>query len=247
MDRIISLEKVDSTNKYAINNFDSLQDKTLITAKIQTTGRGRRQNAWISPDYVNLYASYILKTVNFDVPRGSWIGGLAALYTLREIAPQKEFWIKWPNDTFCSNKKISGVLCETLSDVNNKIKGIVIGVGININMTAEDLEKIEKPATSLLDETGKEVSVGETAELLLKYLDIFTVEAIKDNESLYNLWKKENKIIGKNVTIEIIGKGILTGKVVDIKKPAGELYVIDKAGEFHTIYSGDVTIKSFMH
>jgi BirA family biotin operon repressor/biotin-[acetyl-CoA-carboxylase] ligase len=246
MERIITLEKIDSTNKYAITSFDSFPDKALITSKIQTTGKGRRQNAWFSPDYVNLYASYILKTVNFNVPRGSWIGGLATLYTLRELAPQKEFWIKWPNDTFCGNKKISGVLCETVSDIHNKIKGVVIGIGININMPSEELKKIEKSATSLLVETGKEVSVSETAEVLLKHLDTFTAEAIKNDEFLYNKWKKENKIVGKNVTIEIIGKGILTGKVIDIK-PEGELYVIDEAGEFHTIYSGDVTIKSFIY
>lgn len=243
MERIITLEKVDSTNKYAITNFDSLPDKTLVTSKIQTTGRGRRQNVWVSPDYVNLYASYALKTVNFNVIRGSWMGGLAALYTLRELAPEKEFWIKWPNDTLCGDKKISGVLCETVSDVHNKIKGVIIGMGININMTAEELKKIDKPATSLLIETGKEVSINETAEILLKHLDILTVEAIKNDQSLYNKWKRENKIIGKKVTIEITNQGVLAGKAVDIK-PAGELYVIDETGKFHTIYSGNVTVKN---
>ncbi len=246
MEQIITLEKVDSTNKYASTNFDSLPDKALIISKIQTAGRGRRQTPWVSPDHVNLYASYVLKTVNFNVSMSSWVGGLATLYALRELAPQKEFWIKWPNDTFCGNKKISGVLCETVSDVNNKIKGIVIGIGININMTSEELKKIEKPATSLIVETGKEVSVIETAKILFKHLDTFTVETIKNYESLYNLWKKENKIVGKKVTIEVIGKEILTGKVVDIK-PSGELYVVDEAGAFHTIYSGDVTIKSFIY
>ena len=246
MERIVALEKVDSTNKYATTNFDSLLNKILVTSKIQTAGRGRRQNAWFSPDYVNLYASYVLKTVGFNVNKGSWIGGLATLYTLRELAPQKEFWIKWPNDTFYGNKKISGVLCETVSDVNNKILGIVIGIGINLNMTAEDLGKIEKSATSLLVEIGKEISISETAEILLKHLDILTIATMKNDEFLYNMWKKENKIIGKKVTIEIIGKGALTGKVIDIK-PAGELYIIDKSGEFHTIYSGNVTIKNIQH
>lgn len=244
MIRIIILEEVDSTNKYAASNFASLPNKTLITSKIQTAGRGRRKNSWFSPDYVNLYTSYVLKTISFNITRSSWIGGLATLYTLMELAPEKDFWIKWPNDIFCGDKKISGVLCETVSDINNKIKGVIIGMGININMTSEDMKKIQNPATSLLIETGKKISISKTAEILLKHLDIFTLQAVKNDEFLYNIWKRENKIIGKKVTIEIIGQGLLTGKAVDIK-PGGELYIVDENGEFHSIYSGDVTIKSF--
>jgi len=243
MERIITLEQVNSTNKYAIDNFDSLSDRTLVTSKKQTEGRGRRQNYWFSPDYVNLYASYMLKTVNFNTIRSSWIGGLATLYTLRDLATQKKFWIKWPNDTFCGNKKISGVLCETVTDIHNKIKGVVVGIGININMTPEQLGKIEKSATSLLVETKKEFSISKTAEILLKNLDIITAEAMKNDGSLYKMWKKENRIIDKKVTVEIIGKSLLTGKVVDIK-PAGELYITDQFGEFHNVYSGDVTVKN---
>ena len=245
MERIITLEEVDSTNKYAVNNFDTLPDKILVTSNIQTTGRGRRQNEWFSPDHVNLYASYILKTVTFNIARSSWIGGLATLYTLIELAPNKDFWIKWPNDTFFGDKKISGVLCETVTDASsNKLKGVIIGVGLNINMTPEDLEKIQRPATSLLAVTGKEASINDVAAILLKHIDLITVETMKNDDFLYSIWKKENRIIGRKVAIEIIGKGIIEGKVVDIK-PRGGLYLIDVKGKFHTIYSGDVTIKSF--
>ena len=268
MSNIIRLEEIDSTNKYAIENFDSLSDRMLITADSQTAGRGRRQKNWFSPSGTNLYASFLIKEPKFNVSISSWVGGLAALNTVKDIfstsnggrcaviagqktvlteqnPPQRgELWIKWPNDIYCRDRKLAGVLCETVSDSQNHPRGVVIGVGINVNMTKEQLSSIDKPATSLLAENGIQVSIETVGDLLLDKMNYFTDIAQKSEEELYRLWKTDNKIVGRKVTVDILGRDPICGKVVDIKS-CGSLYLMDEKSEFHTLYSGDVSVKSF--
>ena len=61
--------------------------------------------------------------------------------------------IKWPNDILIDGKKIGGVLTETIS-LDHSI-GVVLGIGFNVNMEKETLDKIDQPATSLLQLSGK--------------------------------------------------------------------------------------------
>ena len=243
MPKIIRLKEIDSTNKYAIEKFDSLDDRTLVSADSQTAGRGRRQKNWFSPPGANLYASFLIKEPKFNVAISSWIGGLAALSAVRELVPNNnEFWIKWPNDVYCRERKLAGVLCETVSDVNNNIRGVVIGIGINVNMKKEQLDSIDRPATSILAETDNLFDLSAAAQILLEKMNFFTDIAQKSEEELYMLWKADNKIIGRNINVDIVGKETLSGKAIDIKK-CGSLYVIDSNGEFRTLYSGDVSVK----
>lgn len=245
MPNILQFKELDSTNKYAKENFDSIEDRTLIVADSQTAGRGRRQKSWFSPPGTNLYASFVIKALKFDVSISSWIGGLAALKTVIELSEAShDFWIKWPNDVYCKDRKIAGVLCETVSDIQNTIKGVIIGIGINVNMTREQLEFIDRPATSLLSETNRILEVSAVSEILLKHAASFTDKAEQNPDELYNLWKSDNKILGRKINVDITGREQVTGKAIDIKR-CGSLYLMDDKGDFHTLYSGDVSVKSF--
>ena len=161
MSNRIQLETVDSTNAYALANFADLPGHTLVTAEQQSAGRGRRGKKWFSPPGTNIYASFIVKNPIFPPHCASWIGCLSALETLRLHEPDINFWIKWPNDIYagkeiCESRKIAGVLCETRTrKTSNQLDGIVIGIGININMSNEDLKKIPIPAASLFSLSEK--------------------------------------------------------------------------------------------
>ena len=82
----VFLETVDSTNSYALRNFNSFGNGTLIIARSQTQGRGRKGRVWTSPPDVNVYVSLILKGFKFLPAQASWIASLAALDTLRNAA-----------------------------------------------------------------------------------------------------------------------------------------------------------------
>lgn len=147
-----------STNDWAKKHLDTFSRDalTVITAETQTQGRGRYGRRWVSPAGVNLYTTFLFFA---DSPDALSLTHLLALTTAqlletKNIAAQ----IKWPNDLMVHRKKIGGILCEITAD-----HGIVIGIGLNVNMAPEECARIDQPATSLLCETG---SSHEIAPLL---------------------------------------------------------------------------------
>jgi len=243
--KILKLESVDSTNNYALKYFDSIQKKTLVTAEEQTGGKGRRGKTWYSPKNTNLYASYIIKQTPFPTYKATWIGGLATLYTIREFTRLSDFWIKWPNDIYYNSKKIAGILSESHIQSSNKIDGVVLGIGLNVNMTSHDLNHIDKPATSILELTKTNGDITILSNLLLKNLNKFYSLAIsKGINYIFEEWKKENALIGKTIEIFMNNDTTMSAKVLDIDT-TGELIVSDKKAKIHKVFSGDISIKKF--
>ncbi len=151
----IHLDTIDSTNTYAKKHCQSFApDKiTCVTAEEQTAGRGRFQRNWVSPRGVNLYATFYFRLpVNalHLISLGQVMTYSFASVLLHEGLHPK---IKWPNDILLNEKKVSGVLCETTFHQN--YVDLFLGIGINVNMDAETVSKIDKPATSLKIETGR--------------------------------------------------------------------------------------------
>ena len=238
---IIYLDKIDSTNKYALRNFDELADSTLIVAAEQSKGRGRHARQWVSPPNTNIYASMIIKNVGQNPALASMIASLGALSALRESAPDVKFWLKWPNDIFCRERKIAGILCESASTAKQQIAGIVAGIGINVNMPTEIINRIDQPATSLLHETGKEFNlkkvVKKLAKSLNKYYSIYSISP----KVLFDCWKDENLLIGQTVEINTGENGKrLKGRIIDLGQN-GEL-IFENAGKQIKLFSGDVKI-----
>ena len=67
--------------------------------------------------------------------------------------------MKWPNDVLVQGKKLSGVLCETVPVENGM--GVIIGIGINGNVSAEELLVVDQPATSLQELIGRSLDIEE--------------------------------------------------------------------------------------
>lgn len=171
---------IDSTNNWAKQNAHVFaRDKVnLITADEQTAGRGRFKRHWESPAGLNIYATYCFFIEKHssrlgNVPQILGISAARALETLG-FNPQ----LKWPNDLLLSNKKVAGILCE--STPYSEMLSIVAGIGLNVNMPQEILNKIDRPATSLKMETGREYQVEEVlsklSEQFLKDLEVFLDE-----------------------------------------------------------------------
>jgi len=236
---IIHLDSVDSTNKYALRNFEELADSTLIVASEQSAGRGRHARQWISPPNTNIYASMIIKNFGKNPALASMIASLGALSALRQSAPDVKFWLKWPNDIFCRERKIAGILCETASTSKQQIAGIVAGIGLNINMPTSIINKIDQPATSLMHETASEFNlkkvVKKLAKSLNKYYNIYSISP----EVLFTCWKDENLLIGQTIEIST-GEKDIKGKIVDLGHN-GEL-IFESAGKQIKLFSGDVKI-----
>ena len=235
------LDEVDSTNKYCIENFNNLADGTLVVAGRQNCGRGRRGRTWISPEGENIYASYIVKNLTFPAYHSSWIGSLATLDFLRGFLPVESAWLKWPNDIYCGINKISGMLCEIKTGQGNSIEGVVIGIGININMSRECLDKIDQPATSLSAETLAMYNVKDMVNQLALSLNKFYTLAVSGTETLYSQWKDENFLLGKAIEVISEDDSVTSGIIADIGR-SGEL-IMDVNGTMKVFMSGDISIR----
>ena len=154
---IIQLEEVSSTNLYAKENLDSFEDKTVIIAISQTSGRGRFDRKWVDLGEGNLFMTIALKPSNsFEEVYANLTQYLSVVLTkiLEEYGLSPK--IKWPNDVLVNDAKISGILCETVMQGTN-FKGLVLGIGVNLNADKGDLKQIkEKVATALNIELERE-------------------------------------------------------------------------------------------
>ena len=140
---LTAFDVVSSTNDVALDRAtDGAPEGTLITARSQSAGRGRRGRTWVSPSG-NLHLSLILAPGAGQAGAIGFAASLAAADTVAHYAPDHAVAVKWPNDVLLDGAKIAGLLIEA---VPGKPDMIVLGVGINI---AAHPPETPYPATSL--------------------------------------------------------------------------------------------------
>lgn len=132
--RLRVLDTVGSTNAEALACARAGERGPLwITARAQTSGRGRRGRVWTS-EPGNLYASFLqVGAVPAAVaPQLSFVCGLALRDALTEVAPalRGRMALKWPNDLLVDGRKIAGILIEG-EFVAGDALAVVAGIGVN--------------------------------------------------------------------------------------------------------------------
>ena len=236
---MIFFESIDSTNTWATSHFAELKDGELVAAAVQTAGRGRLDRTWISPRG-NIYASFILKNVSGPL-LGVAVGSLAVLDLVRELAPGERFHIKWPNDVFRGTAKISGILAQNICPHNDAPGGLVTGIGVNLNMSREQLASATQNATSIGILTGAPCNCEEALARFETLLHIHAATLRAAPDSLFARWKSENGLLGRRVEF-LAGDGSrLTGLFRDIA-PDGSVIFDDDGGRVLTLNCGDVRL-----
>ena len=137
-------EEIESTNDYLIE-FSNPNEYSLCLAESQTKGRGRNLKEWQSPKYENIYMSLGFSTKH-ELRNFSSFSLVSALAVHNVLSKKSIFTeIKWPNDIYMNDKKIGGVLIETLT--RDKENLVIVGIGLNVFM--ENNSKIDQDWTSL--------------------------------------------------------------------------------------------------
>lgn len=221
----ISFGSLPSTNTYAKENIKNLNLPCIITADMQTAGRGRRGNSFYSPADTGLYMTLV-----FDAPDDcSLLTPLAAVAVCKALESLKfEPKIKWVNDIFSNNKKVCGILTEIF---NHNGKNI-IALGIGINITTTDFPEELSCATSLGREINKINLAKEIAELILEF---------PDNKSVTDDYSERLFIIGKE--IKYIKNNIGYNATVKGINEACNLIVTLADGSEDILSSGEISIK----
>ena len=167
--KVVWLESVDSTNKYAARFTVDIDSHGIVVATSnQTNGRGQRGNTWESAKGDNLLFSVVLKPSFLQVHKQFLISKVAALAMVELLAPYVTgLSIKWPNDIYVENRKIAGILIEH-SFHSEMLGSTIVGIGLNVNQ-AKFSDTLPNP-TSLFIETGKHF---ELKTLLNDFSSIF--------------------------------------------------------------------------
>ena len=168
MDKIL-LSEIDSTNSYAKMNMEILHDRTVIQAEVQTAGRGRLNRVWVNLGKGNLFLSFLLKppvAVREHYTNLTQYLSVVLTDVLADYGIEAK--IKWPNDVLVKDGKIAGILSESVFK-GTKFKGLVLGVGVNLNASKNMLSLVtDKKITSLNLETGNKIDCNHFADKLVE-------------------------------------------------------------------------------
>lgn len=215
----------------------------VVFAELQTHGKGRSVKAWHCPKYKGLLFTLLLK---HKIPSDQLcllVGAVSVAITeaIREtlLLPAE---IKWPNDVLIAGKKVGGVLVD-IEKISKTETVFLIGVGINVNLSEEELpQQVRLPATSLSIEKNEPVNRTALAKALLQYIDKWYL-ILMDSHYRYitECWKEFCVTIGETVTISD-GSKEYVGKVIDISHNGGLMLKLE-SGEIKIIRGEHATIK----
>ena len=135
--QIIHLSETESTNQSlrSLSNFGLLPNKSILWTDYQTKGRGQAGNSWESEFGKNLLCSILFYPEHLPANRSFGVLEIAALCVKSTLDKYtSSISIKWPNDIYWTNKKISGILIEN-DLTGDVVSRSIIGVGINLNQT----------------------------------------------------------------------------------------------------------------
>lgn len=181
-------ETIDSTNLEAKRRATKgADDALLILADNQTAGRGRIGRTWLgNPDTAIAMSLLLRPTIPADKVSMITIIAALAVHAALDIETQ----VKWPNDIKIGEKKLCGILSESV--FIGKEFYSVLGIGINVNDSSFD-DSISQIATSLKNENGKTYKrEGIVISIINKFFDYYDILCRDGN--LKNILNEYNAI-----------------------------------------------------
>jgi BirA family biotin operon repressor/biotin-[acetyl-CoA-carboxylase] ligase len=233
--------EVASTNTLAMEMAaQGATEGAVVISEMQTGGKGRLGRKWLSPKG-NLYLSVILRPdiPIYKAPLITLMGAVAVASAVR-AACEVEAAIKWPNDIYLSGKKVGGLLTE-MSAEQDRIRHVVLGIGLDVNMKLDALpDDIQLLTTTLAVETGNKVNRTSLLRQILIELERWYEAFLRNDADVLKEWERLNMTLGNRVAVSGHG-GTLEGRAQAIDGE-GRLIIKLDDGTSRTVAAGDVTI-----
>lgn len=237
---VLRFDSLPSTNIEAARQASAGAAEGLcVVAAEQTAGRGRLQRHWASPKDAGLYFSIVLRP---RIAQAAWpmltlMAAVAVHDALLESCSLRTD-IKWPNDILANEKKLCGILAETVETPAGR--AVIVGIGVNLNKASLPLELAEI-ATSVAGETGtaadRELLLASLVRGLSRYYE--QLKRPDGPETIVRAWcARSSFAAGKHVEISAGDEkfsGITRGLETD-----GSLMVETAGGELRKVRAGDV-------
>jgi len=239
--QILRFDSLPSTNLEAARRaIDGAAEGLCVVASEQTAGRGRLHRLWVSPKGAGLYFSIVLRP---RIPQSSWpLIPLTAALAVHDVLLEGyslKADIKWPNDILSSNRKLCGILAETVDTTIGR--ALVLGIGINLTSSAFPPE-LHEIATSVQLETGKVPGLENVLQnLLLAFQQRYEMlQSLRGGEEILLEWSvRSSYASGKRIRV-VNGQSVLEGMTRGLESD-GALRVETDKGEIEIVRAGDVT------
>lgn len=247
VNRLDYVSSTGSTNTDLIAVSAEREDLSVLVAGHQSAGRGRSTGRqWVAPEGSSLAISVLLRPSAQALSPTSFgwlplLAGLAMARAVGQFIPAPEVSVKWSNDVLVAERKISGILSELLPDLS----GVVIGAGINIRQSQDELP-IEN-ATSLAIELGEPdglsndkilaAYLGELRALYSRFVESggeATASGLRDEVA------ERCGSIGRRVRAMMPGDQEITGNGVGLDETGRILIQPDGARELFAVSAGDI-------
>jgi len=274
--RLLHLNTVDSTNTYLDRLAkEGSPHGTVVIADTQTAGRGRFRRVWFSPPGKNIYMSILIRPSGFggesktevgsqrsEVGRGKiglsdygilpMLAGVASARAINKVLGSRMLvTLKWPNDILLKEKKLGGILVEGRIESGRELAVantyFIVGIGINVNMTMEEMpEEIKDIATSLYIALGVEFSKDEIIDLILKeFFKLYDEFLNKGKAYIISEWQTMSSTIGRTVRAVLPDGREVCGRAVAVNDDGYLLIVKNLGGEsnnrgLEVIKEGDI-------
>ena len=165
---LVILESVDSTQSYSMRKAEKNREGDIVIGRVQTSGMGREGRTWYSQ------RGGLWITITLLPPSVEILGAIPLIATKSIVNALRDSGIlnssiKHPNDVYCGERKIAGVLAY--ADVQGTRSTVYLGMGVNVNNDPSVIGEISESATSLCNEIGHKVNLTIFTALLIEKLD----------------------------------------------------------------------------
>ena len=234
------IDEADSTNCMLMKrDYGFEENGTVILAEKQLNGKGRLERNWLTAKYENLTFSILItnKKLLSVNPFIYNFGSVVAVARTIESQYQVQTGVKWPNDLLIGDRKICGILSESVIS-GSSFTRMVVGIGLNVNQT-NFLGDYKLEPTSLALELGKEASREKLLAGILNEFEEIISLGERDPQRVLKDWKDRCPLMGDKISIQQ-GDVIYDGIFDDVDENGALLLRInDRTQIFHY---GEVSI-----
>jgi len=195
-------------------------DRSVLRARHQTAGKGRRDRLWSAPPGANLLVSMLFRDVPANPHELTQRVALAAVAACSEIAAVSPT-LKWPNDLLLDGRKLAGILAQAGASAGTPApEYVVVGIGLNVGWAPDSAAAL-----------GDSFDPADVLDAMLAAYDRLPCDITES-------YRASLDTIGKSVRVELAGSTVV-GHALDVL-PDGRLVVLDECGITHRFDTGDV-------
>ena len=242
---IAVLPSTGSTNADAVDQVgEGAPEGFTVVADEQTAGRGRLDRSWASPSGAGIAMSVVLRPI---APEATWswiplVAGVAVVDALAEQGVRAA--LKWPNDVVVDGdardgspgpRKLGGLLVERVGGA------VVVGIGLNVDLDADELPVPRATSTRLEGATvSRELLVVDVLDhLRRRYLHWQLASGDARRAGTAEVYAARCLTLGRSVRALLPG-GVVVEAVAESLDDAGRLVLRTPDGSTRVVSAGDV-------